>query len=171
MHYTFVVYIRSDLRSCWLCIWLHMYPVSLIILLPGKKTFCRGLCSFWLMHMFGLPFSQLAVGGLSGNVDIFDACVRKQRYNGTFEFTYTTKSQVRCSITSFSSFFFVFVFEIIETSLFHCRKRTKPLGCITLFSSSVLQLGSYLSTSQMQNYCFKRIEYWNSILVFCLWSS
>lgn len=105
MQYTFVVYIRSDLRSCGLCIWLYMYIVSLIILLPGKKTFCRDLCNFWLMHMFGLPFSQLAVGGLCGNVDIFDACVRKQRYNGTFEFTYTTKSQVRCSVTSFSSFF------------------------------------------------------------------
>ncbi|XP_024359090.2 intraflagellar transport protein 172 isoform X4 [Physcomitrium patens] len=38
--------------------------------------------------------SQLAVGGLCGNVDVFDACVRKERYKGTFEFTYVTKSQV-----------------------------------------------------------------------------
>jgi hypothetical protein len=140
--YTFIVYIRSDLRLCGLCIWLYIYPVSLIILLPGKKTLCKDLCSFWSMHMFGLPFSQLAVGGLCGNVDIFDACVRKQRYNGTFEFTYTTKSQVRCSVASFSSFF-VFVFEAIKTSLLHCQKHRKPLGCITLFSNSVLQLGSY----------------------------
>ena len=40
-------------------------------------------------------FSQLAVGGLCGNVDIFDAYVRKEHYQGTFEFTYVTKSQVR----------------------------------------------------------------------------
>lgn len=42
-----------------------------------------------------IRFSQLAVGGLCGNVDIFDACVRKEQYQGTFEFTYVTKSQVR----------------------------------------------------------------------------
>lgn len=43
--------------------------------------------------------SQLAVGGLCGNVDIFDACVRKELYKGTFEFTYITKSQVKSKAT------------------------------------------------------------------------
>lgn len=39
--------------------------------------------------------SQLAVGGLCGNVDIFDAYLHKELYQGNFEFTYVTKSRVR----------------------------------------------------------------------------
>jgi hypothetical protein len=39
--------------------------------------------------------SQLAVGGLCGNVDIFDAYLHKELYQGKFEFTYVTKSRVR----------------------------------------------------------------------------
>ncbi|KAH9546077.1 hypothetical protein CY35_12G077400 [Sphagnum magellanicum] len=38
--------------------------------------------------------SQLAVGGLCGNVDIFDAYLHKELYQGKFEFTYVTKSRV-----------------------------------------------------------------------------
>lgn len=38
--------------------------------------------------------SRLAVGTLCGAVDLFDACIRRTRYNGTFEFTYVSPSQV-----------------------------------------------------------------------------
>lgn len=38
--------------------------------------------------------SCLAVGNLSGGVDLFDACLRRHRYKGAFEFTYVSKSQV-----------------------------------------------------------------------------
>ncbi|KAL3149712.1 hypothetical protein ABBQ38_013541 [Trebouxia sp. C0009 RCD-2024] len=36
--------------------------------------------------------SRLAVGNLCGGVDLFDACLRRHRYKGTFEFTYVSKS-------------------------------------------------------------------------------
>ncbi|BBM98035.1 intraflagellar transport protein 172 [Marchantia polymorpha subsp. ruderalis] len=38
--------------------------------------------------------SQFVIGGLCGNVDIYDACLRQYRYQGKFEFTYITRSQV-----------------------------------------------------------------------------
>ena len=38
--------------------------------------------------------SCLAVGNLCGGVDLFDACLRRHRYKGAFEFTYVSKSQV-----------------------------------------------------------------------------
>ena len=38
--------------------------------------------------------SCLAVGNLSGGVDLFEACLRRHRYKGAFEFTYVSKSQV-----------------------------------------------------------------------------
>ncbi|CAM6098614.1 unnamed protein product [Calypogeia fissa] len=38
--------------------------------------------------------SQLAAGCLCGNVDVYDVCLRQYRYQGKFEFTYITKSQV-----------------------------------------------------------------------------
>lgn len=38
--------------------------------------------------------SHLAVGNLCGGVDMFDACLRRHRYKGAFEFTYVSKSQV-----------------------------------------------------------------------------
>lgn len=38
--------------------------------------------------------SKLAVGNLCGGVDLFDACLRRHRYKGAFEFTYVSKSQV-----------------------------------------------------------------------------
>ncbi|GBG27682.1 Intraflagellar transport protein 172-like [Hondaea fermentalgiana] len=38
--------------------------------------------------------SRLAVGTLCGAVDVFDACIRRTRYNNTFEFTYVSPSQV-----------------------------------------------------------------------------
>ena len=38
--------------------------------------------------------SRLAVGNLCGGVDLFDACLRRHRYKGAFEFTYVSKSQV-----------------------------------------------------------------------------
>eukprot|EP00249_Psilotum_nudum_P001281 c13669_g1_i1 orf=793-1455(+) len=38
--------------------------------------------------------SQLAVGSLCGNVDIYDACLWKQCYKGIFEFTCITKKQI-----------------------------------------------------------------------------
>ncbi len=38
--------------------------------------------------------SKLAVGTLCGGVELFDACLRRHRYKGAFEFTYVSKSQV-----------------------------------------------------------------------------
>lgn len=38
--------------------------------------------------------SKLAVGSLCGGVELFDACLRRHRYKGAFEFTYVSKSQV-----------------------------------------------------------------------------
>jgi len=38
--------------------------------------------------------SRLAVGALCGVLDIYDACVRRHRYKGRFEFTYVSLSQV-----------------------------------------------------------------------------
>ena len=41
-----------------------------------------------------LDGSKLAVGTLTGGVDLYDACVKKSRYRGKFEFTYVSLSQV-----------------------------------------------------------------------------
>ena len=38
--------------------------------------------------------SKLAVGATCGVADIYDACLRRYRYRGTFEFTYISPSQV-----------------------------------------------------------------------------
>ncbi|OQS01442.1 intraflagellar transport protein [Achlya hypogyna] len=38
--------------------------------------------------------SRLAVGSVCGALDLFDACVRRYRYKGKFEFTYVSLSQV-----------------------------------------------------------------------------
>ena len=38
--------------------------------------------------------SRLGVGSLCGGVDVYDACIRRHRYKGKFEFTYVSKSQV-----------------------------------------------------------------------------
>jgi hypothetical protein len=38
--------------------------------------------------------SWLTTGGLCGNVDLYDACVRKHKYKGKFELTYVSNSQV-----------------------------------------------------------------------------
>ena len=38
--------------------------------------------------------SRLTVGTLNGCVDLFDACIRRFRYRGAFEFTYVSLSQV-----------------------------------------------------------------------------
>lgn len=38
--------------------------------------------------------SRLSVGGLTGCVDVYDACVRRHQYKGKFEFTYVSKSSV-----------------------------------------------------------------------------
>ncbi|KAG5180215.1 hypothetical protein JKP88DRAFT_182394 [Tribonema minus] len=38
--------------------------------------------------------SRLAVGTLCGVVDVYDACVKRSRYRGKFEFTYVSLSQV-----------------------------------------------------------------------------
>jgi len=38
--------------------------------------------------------SKLALGNLTGGVDVFDACLRRSRYKGKFEFTYVSISQV-----------------------------------------------------------------------------
>ncbi|CAM9155505.1 unnamed protein product, partial [Chrysoparadoxa australica] len=38
--------------------------------------------------------SRLAVGALCGVVDLYDACVKRSRYKGRFEFTYVSLSQV-----------------------------------------------------------------------------
>jgi intraflagellar transport protein 172 len=38
--------------------------------------------------------SRLGVGSLCGGVDLYDACIRRHRYKGKFEFTYVSKSQV-----------------------------------------------------------------------------
>ncbi|MEW5300130.1 MAG: hypothetical protein WDW38_002966 [Sanguina aurantia] len=38
--------------------------------------------------------SKLVVGGMTGAVDVYDACVRRHGYKGKFEFTYVSKSSV-----------------------------------------------------------------------------
>lgn len=38
--------------------------------------------------------SRLSVGALCGNVDLYDACIRRHRYKGKFEFTYVSNSNV-----------------------------------------------------------------------------
>ncbi|QDZ23436.1 intraflagellar transport protein [Chloropicon primus] len=38
--------------------------------------------------------SKLSVGGLCGNVDLYDACIKRIKYKGKFEFTYVSLSQV-----------------------------------------------------------------------------
>eukprot|EP00854_Cymbomonas_tetramitiformis_P006568 gene6568-7868_t len=38
--------------------------------------------------------SRLGVGSLCGGVDMYDACIRRHRYKGKFEFTYVSNSQV-----------------------------------------------------------------------------
>ncbi|KIZ07625.1 Intraflagellar transport protein [Monoraphidium neglectum] len=38
--------------------------------------------------------SKLAVGGLRGNVDIWDACIRRTKHKGKFELTYVSKKAV-----------------------------------------------------------------------------
>lgn len=38
--------------------------------------------------------SKLSVGGLCGNVDLYDACIKRIKYKGKFEFTYVSISQV-----------------------------------------------------------------------------
>ena len=38
--------------------------------------------------------SRLTVGSLCGAVDLYDACIRRVRYKGKFEFTYVGPSQV-----------------------------------------------------------------------------
>jgi hypothetical protein len=60
------------------------------------SNFNLSLKCFLRVHltMVILLDSQLAAGGLCGNVDIYDVCLRQYRYQGKFEFTYITKSQV-----------------------------------------------------------------------------
>jgi intraflagellar transport protein 172 len=38
--------------------------------------------------------SRLIIGSLCGGIDMFDACIRRCRYRGTYEFTYISLSQV-----------------------------------------------------------------------------
>jgi intraflagellar transport protein 172 len=38
--------------------------------------------------------TRLAVGALCGTLDLYDACIRRYRYKGKFEFTYSSLSQV-----------------------------------------------------------------------------
>ena len=38
--------------------------------------------------------SRVAVGSLCGEVDVYDACVKRTRYKGRFELTYVSLSQV-----------------------------------------------------------------------------
>ena len=38
--------------------------------------------------------SKLSVGALRGNVDLYDACIKRVKYQGKFEFTYVSLSQV-----------------------------------------------------------------------------
>lgn len=38
--------------------------------------------------------AKLVLGSLCGSVDVFEACMRKARYKGKFEFTYVSASQV-----------------------------------------------------------------------------
>ena len=44
--------------------------------------------------------SRLTVGSLCGAVDLYDACIRRVRYKGKFEFTYVSMSTVRPSLKS-----------------------------------------------------------------------
>ncbi len=38
--------------------------------------------------------SKLTVGSMTGAVDMYDACVKRNMYKGKFEFTYVSKSSV-----------------------------------------------------------------------------
>lgn len=38
--------------------------------------------------------SKIGIGSLCGSVDVFDVCLKKQKYKGKFEFTYVSLSQV-----------------------------------------------------------------------------
>lgn len=38
--------------------------------------------------------SRIGIGSLCGSVDVFDVCLKKSRYQGKFEFTYVSLSQV-----------------------------------------------------------------------------
>ena len=38
--------------------------------------------------------SKLCVGSMTGTVDMYDACVKRHKYKGKFEFTYVSKSSV-----------------------------------------------------------------------------
>ena len=50
---------------------------------------------FFLTNSLKFGFSsQLAVGSLCGNVDLYDAFLRTVQYNDKFEFNYISKDQV-----------------------------------------------------------------------------
>jgi intraflagellar transport protein 172 len=38
--------------------------------------------------------SRVALGSVCGGVDLYDACVKKQRFKGAYDFTYVSDSQV-----------------------------------------------------------------------------
>jgi hypothetical protein len=47
--------------------------------------------------------SRVAVGSLCGGCDLYDACVKRLRFKGTFDFTYVSDSQVRLASAPLSS--------------------------------------------------------------------
>ena len=38
--------------------------------------------------------ARLAIGSLAGGIEVFDACIKRARYKGAYEFTYVSLSQV-----------------------------------------------------------------------------
>merc|ERR1719440_1651816 len=68
--------------------------------------------------------SRLAVGSLCGVVDLYDACIRRYRYRGKFEFTYVSLSQVIVKRLATGTRIVLkshFGYEIEKINIFHDR--------------------------------------------------
>jgi len=59
----------------------------------GAVKECQNLLSVTALA-WKFDGSRLVCASLCGTVDMFDACIRRHRYKGTFEFTYISPSQV-----------------------------------------------------------------------------
>ena len=92
--------------------------------------------------------SRLAVGALCGVVDVYDACVRRYRYKGRFEFTYVSLSQVIVKRLSSGARIVLssqYGCEITKINIFHDRfvvansTETLLLGDLQTFKLSEVQ--------------------------------
>mmetsp|Transcript_29270 Transcript_29270/g.93818 ORF Transcript_29270/g.93818 Transcript_29270/m.93818 type:complete len:1764 (-) Transcript_29270:152-5443(-) len=92
--------------------------------------------------------SRLTVGALCGVLDLYDACVRRYRYKGRFEFTYVSLSQVivkRLSTGARIVLSSTYGCEITRINIFHDRfvvantSETLLLGDLETFKLSEVQ--------------------------------